>query len=64
MLASWWWQGVVPNVAESVGGAVLLLGVTVTAVRGRRTPTSPRPAPDTTAVPPATNGDRQDLPLR
>jgi O-acetylserine/cysteine efflux transporter len=43
MVASWWWQGVVPNAAETAGGAVLLAGVTVTAVRRPRRPAARGP---------------------
>jgi O-acetylserine/cysteine efflux transporter len=36
MLASWWWQGVTPNLAESLGGVVLLAGVAIAVVRRPR----------------------------
>ena len=49
MLASWVVQGEAPNVAEAVGGAVLLVGVAVTAVRVR--PRADVPLAEPGAVP-------------
>jgi O-acetylserine/cysteine efflux transporter len=40
MVASWWWQGVTPNLAESSGGVLLLVGVFVTVLRRRPRRTS------------------------
>lgn len=45
MLASWWWQGVTPNLAETLGGVALLAGVATAVVRRRPArPAPPRPA--------------------
>ena len=45
MLTSWLVQSEAPNVAEAVGGVVLLVGVAVTAVRGRSRADAPLAEP-------------------
>jgi O-acetylserine/cysteine efflux transporter len=49
MVASWWWQGVTPNLAESLGGLVLLVGVLITVLR-RRSGGTPSAVPDREAL--------------
>jgi O-acetylserine/cysteine efflux transporter len=49
MVASWWWQGLTPNLAESLGGLVLLVGVLITVLR-RRPGRTPSAVPDAEAL--------------